>query len=203
MEEEPMAGGTHEHLEHAEHARHAADDPFDRDVAMTMTVVAALLAVVTLLSHRAHTETLRLTTVAAVYKGRASDEWNYYQAKNVRRHAYQTFSEVASFVGKEGGSDALRKTAQARWDKQLGEYKDELPAQKLRAEELDKQSEAAEKESIRIHARADRYDFGELFVELALILSSIAVLTRRKPYWIAGIVFAVVGVAVAATGFLI
>lgn len=197
-----MPEGTHEHLEHAEHARHAANDPFDRNVAMTMTVVAALLAVVTLLSHRAHTETLRLTTLAAVYKGQASDEWNYYQAKNIRRHAYQTIAEVTSFVGKQGGSDAARRAAQERWNKQLGEYKEALPAQKKRAEELDKKSEDAEKESVHVHHQADRYDLGELFVELALILSSIAVLTRRKPYWYAGMFFAVVGVVIAATGFV-
>lgn len=198
-----MAEGTHEHLKHAHHAQHADHDPFTKHVAMTMTIVAALLAVVTLLSHRAHTETLRLTTLAGVYKGQASDEWNYYQAKNIRRHAYQTFGELTSFLAKESGSDARRRAAQERWDKQLADYKDELPAQKTKAEELDKKSAETEKLSIHIHHQADRFDVGELSVELALILSSIAVLTRRRPYWISGIVFAVIGVAIASTGFFV
>ena len=50
---------THEHLEHAEHAEHAAHNPYDRRVALTIAVVAAALAGVTLLSHRSHTETLQ------------------------------------------------------------------------------------------------------------------------------------------------
>jgi hypothetical protein len=201
-----MAEGTHEHLEHAHHAHHAQHqdhDPFTKHVAMTMTIVAALLAVVTLLSHRAHTETLRLTTLAGIYKGQASDEWNYYQAKNIRKHAYQTFSEATSFLAKEGGSDARRKAALERWSDQLGKYDKELPEQKKKAEDLDKKSEDAEKLSVHIHHQADRFDVGELSVELALILSSIAVLTRRRNYWISGIVFAVIGVVIASTAFFV
>jgi hypothetical protein len=194
---------TTDRLKEAAHMQHAAHDPFDRNVAMTMTVVAALLAVVTLLGHRAHTETLRLTTLAAVYKGHASDEWNYYQAKNIRRHAYDTVTEVAAFVAKEGGTESKRKAAQARWQMQLDSYKTELAEQKARAEALDRKSEQAVEDSEIFHHRADRFDLGELGVEMALILSSIAVLTKRRSYWIGGIVFAVLGSVVAATGFLL
>lgn len=194
---------THKVLEESEHAQHAAHDPFDRNVAMTMTVIAALLAVVTLLSHRAHTETLRLTAVAAVYKSRATDQWSYYQAKNIRRHGYQTSAELASLLGKQGGGEALRKAAMERWQKQVAKYDEELPKMMKDAEELDKKSEAAELESERVHHRADRFDVGELAVEMALILSSIAVLTKRRAYWFGGIVFAVVGTGIAGTGFLL
>ena len=44
-------------MEHAEHAVHAAHDPFDRRVSMTIAIVAAALACITMLSHRAHNAT--------------------------------------------------------------------------------------------------------------------------------------------------
>src|SRR4051812_34094187 len=69
-----MAHGTEHHLEEAHHAEHARHDPFDRRVAMTMAIVAAALACVTMLSHRAHNETLKNTTEAA-------NQWAYFQAK--------------------------------------------------------------------------------------------------------------------------
>src|SRR5690349_7982327 len=63
---------AHEHLEHAEHAGHAAD-PFDRRVAVSVAVVAALLAGISMLGHRKHNEVLqlqgdanRLTTQASI-----------------------------------------------------------------------------------------------------------------------------------------
>src|SRR5256885_8525131 len=76
-----MSHGTEEHLEHAEHAQHPVQDPFYRQVAMTMAIVAAALACVTMLSHREHTETLRLQNEATIHHTQASDQWAYYQAK--------------------------------------------------------------------------------------------------------------------------
>src|SRR5262249_6886141 len=65
--------------------------PFDRYVAMTMVIIAAVLAVITLPGHRAETEALDLQVEAAplrshanIYHSRASDEWSYSQAKNIR-----------------------------------------------------------------------------------------------------------------------
>src|SRR5438309_9628107 len=80
---------TSENLEHIEHNQHAAHaSHFDRRVAVSMAIIAALLATVTLLSHRAHNATLRFQSEANIFQTKASDEWNYYQAKNNRDHAY-------------------------------------------------------------------------------------------------------------------
>jgi hypothetical protein len=54
-----MAGAPEELLNEIEELKDESD-PFDRHVAMSMAIVAALLACVTMLSHRAHTETLSL-----------------------------------------------------------------------------------------------------------------------------------------------
>ena len=49
---------THEHLEQAEHAGHGAD-PFTLRVAMTMAIIAAVLAAIALVGHRKHNEALQ------------------------------------------------------------------------------------------------------------------------------------------------
>src|SRR5580692_2596428 len=56
-----MENGPEEHLEHAEHAKHAARDPFDKRVTVTIAIVAAVLAGVTMAGHKAHNETLLLS----------------------------------------------------------------------------------------------------------------------------------------------
>src|SRR5579885_3434330 len=66
--------------EHAEEAR----GPFDRKVAVSMAIIAAALAIATVLGHIATTEEL-------VNQQRAADQWAFYQAKAMRR--YQ--SEIA------------------------------------------------------------------------------------------------------------
>src|SRR5437879_2581646 len=78
-----MSHGPEHHIEHAEHAAHAAHDPFDTRVILSITIITALLAAVTLLSHRAHNATLRLQM-------EASNQWNYFQAKKNRMYLYET-----------------------------------------------------------------------------------------------------------------
>jgi hypothetical protein len=51
---------THEHLEHAEHAEHHASDPFNQRVAVSMAIVAALLAGISMVGHRTHNKVLQL-----------------------------------------------------------------------------------------------------------------------------------------------
>src|SRR5947209_15239698 len=101
-----MGHGTDKHLEHAEHAQHAAHDPFDRRVAMSMAIVAAALAGVTLLSHRGHTETLRLATEANILHTKMSDQYNFYQAKNIRSYEFQSFLMMTKFMSKDKDVDA-------------------------------------------------------------------------------------------------
>ena len=51
--------------------------------------------------------------------------------------------------------------------------------------------------------KANRFNLGEVFLEIALVVTSITLLTSNRGYWVMGIIFAVLGVAVAATGFLL
>src|SRR5438067_6208759 len=118
-----MSHGTEQHLEHAEHTQHAAHDPFDRRVAMTMTIMAALLAGATLLSHNAHTETLRLATEADTFHTKAADQWNFYQAKNIRSHEYQAFLVMEQLLAKDGvRQDQDAKALRAYWVSMVDRY---------------------------------------------------------------------------------
>src|SRR3954470_7534819 len=81
----------HEHIEHAEHAGHGAPDPFTLRVAMTMALIAAVLAAISLVGHRKHNDNLRLIgeanrlrTEAAANKVEASNLFAWYQSKRLR-----------------------------------------------------------------------------------------------------------------------
>jgi hypothetical protein len=76
---------THGHAhEEAEHASHHAADPFDKRVALTMVVIAALLAGVKVLGHRTHNEVLAYQIKAGVTNTEAANRWNFFQAKKMR-----------------------------------------------------------------------------------------------------------------------
>ena len=74
------------------------------------------------------------------------------------------------------------------------------------AEEKKKiQDEAHELEAELRHEtqRANRFDLGEVFLEIALVVTSITLLTGRKHYWMLGMVFAAAGIVTAATVLLL
>ena len=170
--------------EHAEHAKH---DPSLAPISVTMAILAVLVAIVTLLGHRAHTEEV-------VLQAKASDQWAYYQAKNIRRHTDELFTDLTSIQATTDAA-ALAKLR----DKYSGEasrYKDEQKGIEEKANEME--AEVAHERN-----RADRFDLAEVFLEVGLVITSITLLSGRRIFWILGIVLGVVGMVVAASGFLV
>ena len=77
----------HEMEELQEAAEHGREHSNLAPVSFTMAILAVLVAIATLLSHRAHTEEVLL-------QNKATDQWGYYQAKNIRRHTMEQLDEL-------------------------------------------------------------------------------------------------------------
>jgi hypothetical protein len=214
---------TEHHLEHAEHIQHAALKPFDRQVAMTMAIIAAGLAGVTLLSHRGHNETLSLETEANILHTkaniahtRASDQWGFYQAKNIRSHEFKAYLDLASFLPSEPVKDLARQKAIKSWTDQVEKYdgpggkeakSGELARIMKDAEALEEEAKVyqekahhKEQESHAVHHSVNWIDFGHLGLELALVLCSVAILAKVRLFWFAGAAVACLGGVLALFG---
>ena len=170
-----------------EHAEHAKEDPSLAPVSVTMAILAVLVAVVTLLGHRAHTEEV-------VLQAKASDQWAYYQAKNIRRHEDEIFGDLAS-VQTSTDADALAKLRE-KYSNEASRYKDDQ-------KEIEDKAREMEAEVATERNRADRYDLAEVFLEVGLVITSITLLSGRRLFWMLGILMGMIGIAVAATGFFV
>ena len=164
-----------------EHAEHGAHESSMRPVAFTMSLLAVMVAVTTVLGHRTHTE-------AVLNQNKATDQWNFYQAKKIRSNNTALASDLLSTVtiaDKEAAARIAKSYAdhQAKWDEDLKE-------EQKKAEALEKKVEEAE-------ARADRFDLAEALLEIGLVITSVTLLTRSRIYWYLGIVFSIGGVASA------
>ena len=218
--EKPMSHGTEHHIEEAEHAQHAAHNPFDKRVALSMAIVAAALASVTLLSHRAHNEVLQLQLRASQSQIESNDkttnganQWAYFQAKKNRGYMYAAEADLLAVQAKDPPDSESGKKADdqiKKWRDKAKEYeadggKIEEKARDLdeEAKELSNKAKEFDEEGEKAHHRGNFFDVGELGIELALVLCSVAVLTKRKPFWIAGIVIGVIGFAIAISGFFV
>ncbi len=81
-----------------------------RAIGLTMAVVAALLASVTLMGHRLHTE-------ETVQQTKAADGWAFFQAKNSRYHMYAADAKLAELIGPQGASVAKEWRMKAEEEK--------------------------------------------------------------------------------------
>jgi hypothetical protein len=170
-----------------EHAEHGASEPSMRPVAFTMSVLAVLVAITTVLGHRTHTE-------AVLTQNRATDQWNLYQAKKIRSSDTALAADLLS-VMPVADAKAAAKIAKSYADHQA-KWTDDLKEEQEKAEALETKVEHAE-------ARADRFDLGEALLEIALVTASITLLTRNRVYWLLGLLFGVAGVVSSASVLLL
>lgn len=156
-------------------------------VSITISIMAVLVAGATLLGHRAHTEEL-------LRQSQAADKWAQYQAKSVRLHETQGFSDVVSLLASmdKGKGDSLR-----------GKYVKEVEHYQSDKEDISKEAQDLEAQRDMAGRQADRFDGGEAFLEIGLVICSITMLTKRKLFWFGGMLIGAAGVAVAITGLLL
>ncbi|HEY3655649.1 MAG TPA: DUF4337 family protein [Steroidobacteraceae bacterium] len=164
---------------------HAAD-PYTRGVGILVGVVGILLSVVTIASHRAHTE-------AVIHRTESNDQWAFYQAKKIRENT----SEVALTLLRVLEPDppkseaAIRKLEAAR-DK----YSDD-------AKDIMKEAQAKDAEQRLEERRALRFDIGEGLLELGLVLCSLFFLARKTFFPAFGILASLAGTALGLWGWLL
>ena len=166
-----------------ETAEHGAHESSMRPVAFTMSVLAVLVAITSVLGHRTHTE-------AVLTQNQATDQWNLYQAKKIRSSDTALASDLLS-VMTVSDTKTAQKIAKGYADHQA-KWADELNEEQEKAEALETRVEEAE-------ARAVRFDLGEALLEIALVTASITLLTRNRAYWMLGLLFGVAGIISSAS----
>ncbi|SRR6266567_6616032 len=169
------ANEAHELHEHAEHGAH---DPSMRPVAFTMSVLAVLVAITTVLGHRTHTE-------AVLDQNKATDQWNEYQAKKIRSYNTSLSTDLLNVIA-IADKDKAAKIAKSYADHQE-KWNDDLEKGQDQAKELEKKVEEAE-------ARANRFDLSEALLEIGLVVTSVTLLTKSRMYWFLGLIFAAGGI---------
>lgn len=156
-------------------------------VSIIICALAALVAIVTVMGHRTHTE-------AVLMQAKASDQWNEYQAKKTRQSLAD--SEIAELSVLPRSDEAKAGTRIEADRKHIEKWNEELPEEADKAKEFEGEVRKAE-------AKAFRFDVGEALLQIAVVLSSITLLTRQKLFVTLGVVLGILGFCFAASAFLV
>ena len=187
--------GPHEQLEQAEHAQHAAHS--NKQIALLIAVLALFLAFSETLGKASQTEGISLNI-------KASDTWNFFQAKTIRqttlRTAAQAFQVEAATVPDEPKKAALLKQADD-WMKTVARYESD-PKEKDGRKELRAQAEAYEHERDTHLARYHCYEYSSAAYQIGIVLASAAVITGMVALVYGAIGLGVIGLMFTAMGLL-
>jgi len=211
--------------EQTEHAEHSGE----KAIGLTTTIVAVLLAIATMLGHRAHTEEVRLQT-------RVNDLWSFYQAKHERAYGFGRHAEdMAALHQDERAANDLRisteeecglpaegkcasplirqspilqqfvaqKNEAAAGPKAVSAKEKTAGPRKDGAVDVQEHAREAENETEMASRKADFFDGGELFLEISIVLCSVALLTQARVYWRLSFIATALGVAAVVWGLLL
>src|SRR6266852_2466684 len=186
---------AHEQLEQAEHAEHASG--VNKKIALMIAIIALFLAFSETLGKSANTEAITLNI-------KASDTWNFFQAKTIRRTLIQAAADEMK-VEAQGTKDNIVKVAMTKqiddWQKTAARYRSE-PETQEGSEELMKRARAFEHDFDTSLARYHNYEIASAAFQIGIVLCSAAVITSMVILaWLAGGV-AILGGAFMAIGLL-
>lgn len=185
---------AHESMEHADHAKEAASE--DKKIALLIAVIALCLALSEMLGKSAQTETISKNV-------QASDLWNFYQAKSIRRTVVLTAADQTKVIVGGISDSAIKAAAQKQidaWQKAAAHYRSE-PRTGEGAQQLMAHAKRAEEERDHATARYHHYEIASAAFQIAIVLASATIITGIVALaWISGLL-TLAGIAVTALGY--
>ena len=161
-------------------------DPRGQKVGILAAVLAVGLAVVTIASHRAHTEGVLLKT-------EANDRWSFYQSKRIKLHSLELGEQLVSILGAKNAETA----------KAVEDFRGEKARYDGESKEVMQEAKKKEAEASRVERRALRFDIGEGLLEIALVLTSLYFISRKMLFPVIGIIGGIAGIIIAITGLTV
>ena len=181
-----MSSGFHVHGPHdheVEHATEHGGGGMTSQIAVITAVLATIGAMCSYMGGATQADAGLAKNDAAIRKTEASDQWNFYQAKNSR----QAIAEVAL--------DLVPADKRDTYAKNIERYKADKEPIMAKAKELEEQAKTFDEQADHLMHQHHRWAEATTTIQVSIALAAIALLTRRR--WLEGVTLAVAGVGIA------
>ncbi len=166
---------------------------FTRHVALTTAIFAVLLAITSLGGNNAMKEML-------LAQQQASDQWAFYQAKNIREHFYRGQKQRLELDLLE--KESLKPEIKKRYQELLQKTTEEEKRYNVEKKDIEKEAKHLEHERDLNRGKDPYFDYAEVLLQIAIVMSSIAILAHSRLMFGFSLVSATLGALLAANGFL-
>jgi hypothetical protein len=141
------------------------------------------------------------STRAVMSQSQASDQWAYYQAKSIKGYVYELQKE--KFELDLQADKGMSRTLAADYEKRIGAYKEKIERYEREKEEVKKKAEDLEKRRDDSQQHSGAFGLAAMFLQIAILLSSIAALMKKKLFWFIGMGAGCFGLLYFFNGFFL
>ncbi len=155
-------------------------------VALSTAVIAVFAAVTTLYVGK-------YSSRAVLYKAEESNQWAYFQAKSIKGHTYEIQGDRLEIEILAADGRAVPAAAR-KYEETLAAYRANVQRYEKEKAEIKAQAETYGKQGRIAQERAGDFGYGLIFLQISIMLSSVAALTRKKGLWYLGLAAVIGGV---------
>ena len=168
---------------------------FTRRVAMTTAVYAVALAITSLGGNNAMKEML-------LAQQQASDQWAFYQAKVIREHLYRS-QKMRLELDLLERSQFMKPDVKEKADVLLNKIAQEEARYNKEKKEIEQEARKLEHERDVNRAKDPYFDYAEVLLQIAIVMSSVSILSASRPVFGFSIVAAALGALLSLNGYLL
>lgn len=178
-----------------EELKEKSQNRFSKKVALFTSIYAVILAICALGGNNSMKEML-------LAQQEASNQWAYYQAKNIREYQYRIEKDHLESVLIERG-DTMKPAVLKHYQDKMAKVSAETTRLKKDKEEITVKAREQEHERDINRDKDPYFDFGEALLQIAIVLSSVAIIARSSQVFYFSIGAAVFGSLLTLNGFLL
>ena len=168
---------------------------FTKRVALTTAIFAVILAITSLGGNNAMKEML-------LAQQQTSDQWAFYQAKVIREHLYRSQKLRLEADLLERGN-LMKPDAKERIESLVKKMGEEEARYGVEKKEIEQEAKKLEHERDVNRNRDPYFDYGEVLLQIAIVMASISILSGSRPIFYFAIVGAFLGTLFSLNGYLL
>jgi hypothetical protein len=166
------------------------DKTFSRRVALLTAIYAIVLAFASLGGANALEDIV-------LNQQQSSDQWAFYQAKVIREHQYRAQKLILEAQASDAGA------ARARLEALAAKFGEEEKRYNSEKKDIEKDAKKHERERDISKDRDTYFDYAEVFLQIAIVSSSVSILAASRPMLVFSLVLALLGAASTINGYFL
>jgi len=119
-------------------------------------------------------------------QSRASDQWAYYQAKSIKETVFQLQRDTVQIM--------LRQSTQPDYYVKIAQYDREISRYNKEKNDIIAQAQSLERERDKAQGFNSRFGQVTMFLQVGILMSSLAAITKTRLYWYISLVSGGAGV---------